>query len=251
MLEPNHELIKTIKQRLAVLEDNVSQAAEKSGRSLSDVVILAVSKRQPVNVIETAYACGVRSFGENYAEEADEKIEQLRHLVDIRWEMVGHVQSRKAGLVAVDFERVHSLDSLKLARKLNISRSENGFQQPLEVLLQLNISGEESKEGLPAWDSDHWEDILPIVSEILTYRNLRLTGLMAMPPLFEDPEQSRPFFQKLRQIRDFLNQQIPGIDLMELSMGTSSDYVVAVEEGATIIRIGTALLGPRIYPHGN
>jgi len=113
--------------------------------------------------------------------------------------------------------------------------------------LQLNISGEASKEGLPAWEKDQWKDLLPIVREILSLGYLRLTGLMTMPPLFDDAERARPFFQRLRQARDYLNQQIPDLELTELSMGTSSDYPVAVEEGATIIRIGTALLGPRIH----
>lgn len=251
MAEPNPELIQTIKQRLEIIESNVTLAAEKSKRIASDVLILAVSKRQPLSIIEAAYACGVRCFGENYAEEADEKIKQLSHLTDIRWEMVGHVQSRKSVLVAADFSRVHSLDSLKLARRLDSARASQESPQPLEVLLQLNVSGETSKEGLPAWEKDQWEDLLPIVSEILSLGYLRLTGLMTMPPLFDDPEHTRPFFQKLRQARDYLNQQIPGLALTELSMGTSSDYSVAVEEGATIIRIGQALLGPRIYPQGN
>lgn len=251
MSEPNPELIQTIKQRLEIIESNVTLAAEKSKRNASDVLILAVSKRQPLSIIEAAYACGVRCFGENYAEEADEKIKQLSHLTDIRWEMVGHVQSRKSALVAADFSRVHSLDSLKLARRLDSARASQQSPQPLEVLLQLNVSGESSKEGLPAWEKDQWEGLLPIVSEILSLAYLRLTGLMTMPPLFDDPERTRPFFQRLRQVRDFLNQQIPGIGLTELSMGTSADYSVAVEEGATIIRIGQALLGPRIYPQGN
>ncbi|MEN6530655.1 MAG: YggS family pyridoxal phosphate-dependent enzyme [Anaerolineaceae bacterium] len=251
MSEPNPEVIQTIKQRLEIIESNVTLAAEKSKRIASDVLILAVSKRQPLSIIEAAYACGVRCFGENYAEEADEKIKQLSHLTDIRWEMVGHVQSRKSALVAEDFSRVHSLDSLKLARRLNSARASQESPQPLEVLLQLNVSGESSKEGLPAWEKDQWEGLLPIVSEILSLWYLRLTGLMTMPPLFDDPERTRPFFQRLRQVRDFLNQQIPGIGLTELSMGTSADYSVAVEEGATIIRIGQALLGPRIYPQGN
>jgi len=247
MSEPNPELIQTIKQRLEIIESNVTLAAEKSKRIASDVLILAVSKRQPLSIIEAAYACGVRCFGENYAEEADEKIKQLSHLTDIRWEMVGHVQSRKSALVAADFSRVHSLDSLKLARRLDSARASQASPQPLEVLLQLNVSAEPSKEGLPAWEKDQWEDLLPIVSEILSLGYLRLTGLMTMPPLFDDAERARPFFQRLRQARDYLNQQIPGLALTELSMGTSSDYPVAVEEGATIIRIGTALLGPRIY----
>ncbi len=251
MSEPDPELIQTIKQRLEIIESNVTLAAEKSKRSASDVLILAVSKRQPLSIIEAAYACGVRCFGENYAEEADEKIKQLSHLTDIRWEMVGHVQSRKSALVAADFSRVHSLDSLKLARRLDSARASQESSQPLEVLLQLNVSGEASKEGLPAWEKDQWEDLLPIVSEILSLGYLRLTGLMTMPPLFDDPERTRPYFERLRQARDYLNQQIPGLGLTELSMGTSADYSVAVEEGATIIRIGQALLGPRIYPQGN
>ncbi len=251
MAENNAELFQTIKERLEIIQSKVTLSAEKSGRSASEVLILAVSKRQPVSVIEAAYACGVRSFGENYAEEAAEKIDQLAHLTDIRWEMVGHVQSRKSGLVAEDFSRVHSLDTLKLARRLDTARSSQEFSQPLEVLLQLNVSGEESKEGLPAWETNQWEELLPIIGEILSLSHLSLTGLMTMPPLFEDPEQSRPFFQRLRQVRDYLNQQIPGLRLTELSMGTSADYSVAVEEGATIIRIGQALLGPRIYPMGN
>lgn len=251
MPEPNPELVRSIKQRLEIVEANVALAAEKSNRTASDVLILAVSKRQPLGVIEAAYACGVRCFGENYAEEAHEKIALLAHLSEIHWEMVGHVQSRKSGLVAADFSRVHSLDSLKLARKLHAARVEQGSTHPIEVLLQLNVSGEASKEGLPAWQKDQWQDLLPIVSEILSLRQMHMTGLMTMPPLFEEPELSRPFFQKLRQARDYLNQQIPNLALMELSMGTSSDYGIAVEEGATIVRVGTALLGPRINPMGN
>jgi len=251
MSEPNPELIQTIKQRLEIIESNVTLAAEKSKRIASDVLILAVSKRQPGRIIEAAESWGVRCVGENYAEEADEKNKQLSHLTDIRWERVGHVQSSKSALVAADFSRVHSLDSLKLARRLDSARANQESPQPLEVVLQLNVSGETSKEGLPAWEKDQWEDLLPIVSEILSLGYLRLTGLMTMPPLFDDPEHTRPFFQKLRQARDYLNQQIPGLALTELSMGTSADYSIAVEEGATIIRIGQALLCPRIYPQGN
>ena len=246
MADTNPELMQTIKQRLEIIQANVTSAAEESDRSPSEVLILAVSKRQPVGVIEAAYDCGLRSFGENYAEEASEKIDQLAHLTDIHWEMVGHVQSRKAGSVAANFSRMHSLDSLKLARRLDTARSSQASTPPLEVLLQLNVSGEESKEGLPAWERNQWEQLLPIISEILPLSHLRLTGLMTMPPLFDDPELSRPFFQRLRQVRDYLKQQITGLQLTELSMGTSSDYFVAVEEGATIIRIGQALLGPRI-----
>ena len=251
MSEINSEIIQTIKQRFEIIEANVTRAAELSCRSASDVLILAVSKRQPVDVIEAAYACGIRSFGENYTGEAHEKIALLTHLSDIRWEMVGHVQSRKSGLVAADFSRVQSLDSLKLAHKLDSARTGMNPAHPLEVFLQLNVSGEAPKEGLPAWKKDQWEELLPVVCDIRSLGHLRLTGLMTMPPLFDDPRQSRPFFRMLREACDYLNGQIPGLELRELSMGTSSDYFVAVEEGATVIRIGTALLGPRINPKGN
>jgi len=251
MEESHAELIQKIKERLEIIQFKLTLAAEKSGRSASDVLILAVRNRQPIGVFEAGYACGLRSFGENYSAEAVDKIHQLAHLKDVRWEMIGHVQSRKSALVAANFSRVHSLDSLKLARRFDSARSGLDNPQPLEVLLEINVSGEASKEGLPAWKNDQWEDLLPFISEVRSFGCLHLTGLMTMPPLFENPEHSRPFFQRLRQARDFLNQQIPGLELTELSMGTSADYGVAVEEGATIIRIGQALLGPRIYPKGN
>ena len=248
MAQTNPELIQGIKQRLEVIETNIALAANKSDRRLSDVLVLAVSKRQPVNVIEAGYACGLRSFGENYVEEAQEKINQLAALEDIRWEMIGHVQSRKSALVAENFSRMHSLDSLKLARRLNSARSTLSSPQVMEVMLELNVSGEASKEGLPACNLKEWEDLLPFINEILSLKYLRLTGLMTMPPFVDDGEENRIYFERLRQVRDFFNQQIPSLGLTELSMGTSCDYVVAIEEGATIIRIGTALLGPRIYP---
>ncbi len=251
MEESHVELVQKIRERLEIIRSKLTLAAEKSGRSASDVLIMAVSKRQPISVIEAGYACGLRSFGENYAEEAVEKIHQLDHLNDVRWEMIGHVQSRKSALVAANFSRVHSLDTLKLARRFDSARSSLGKPQPLEVLLELNVSGEASKEGLPAWKNDQWEDLLPFIGEIQSFGGLQLTGLMTMPPLFENPEHSRPFFQRLRQALDYLNHQIPGLGLTELSMGTSADYCVAVEEGATIIRIGQALLGPRIFRTGN
>jgi len=251
MTESDPVLVQAIKIRLENVEANVAEAAERSGRASSDVLILAVSKRQPVSVIEAAYASGLRYFGENYAEEASEKIAQFADFNNIHWEMIGHIQSRKSGRVAADFSRVHSLDSLKLARRLDAAREEHDNLPALEVLLELNVSGETSKEGIPAWQEGQWEELLPIVSDFADFKNLHLTGLMTMPPLFDDPQESRPFLQRLRLVRDHLNAQIPGLGLTELSMGTSLDYRVAVEEGATIIRLGQALLGPRTKLNGN
>lgn len=251
MEENNPELVQKIKERLEMIQSKLTLAVEKSGRSASDVLVLAVSKRQPIEIIEAGYACGLRSFGENYVEEVQEKIGQLAHLTEIRWEMIGHVQSRKSALVAANFSRVHSLDSLKLARKLDAARSSQDSLQVLEVMLELNVSGETSKEGLPACDQKEWEELLPFINEILSLKYLRLTGLMTMPPLVDVAEENRVYFERLRKVRGFFNQQIPGLGLTELSMGTSCDYPVAIEEGATIIRIGEALLGPRIYKTEN
>jgi pyridoxal phosphate enzyme (YggS family) len=184
-------------------------------------------------------------LGDNYAEQAVQKMDALADLPDLQWEMVGHIQSRKAKLIASRVTRVHSLDSSKLARLLDEQR--DPALPPLQVLLEINISGEESKAGLRGDDPSRWAELLPLVDEVTTYRHLRLTGLMTMPPLQADMEANRVYFRNLRELRDYLNAQRPGLALHELSMGTSADFPVAIEEGATLIRLGEAILGPR--PH--
>ncbi|MDP1779712.1 MAG: YggS family pyridoxal phosphate-dependent enzyme, partial [Anaerolineales bacterium] len=159
--------------------------------------------------------------------------------------MIGHVQSRKAGLVAGNFNMLHSLDSLKLAARLERILGESG--KILPVLLEFNVSREESKFGWPAWDETRWQDLLTEISEIIALPNLKVRGLMTMPPLGETPELSRPFFQKLKRLQEYLSAQFPQVDFSELSMGTSFDYEAAVEEGATFVRVGTALVGGREY----
>jgi hypothetical protein len=159
--------------------------------------------------------------------------------------MIGHVQSRKARLVADHFALVHSLDSLKLARRLDRFADEG--QHDLPVLLELNVGGEESKSGWDASDDARWEAILPELDEVIELPHLRVQGLMTMPPLEMDPQDSRRYFQRLRSLRDRLAYRFPRADWHELSMGTSSDFQVAVEEGATLVRIGTAILGARKY----
>lgn len=237
-------LINEVAQRFDAVSQQIREAAEQAGRSASEIQLIAVSKRQPVESIRAAYACGLRVFGENYAEEALEKMDQLSDLPGICWEMIGHVQSRKARLVANNFARVHSLDSLKLARLLNQNRVD---EKPLEVLLEVNVSGEGTKEGVAGWQEDQWPELLPLVEEITGFERLNLAGLMTMPPLFENASRSSPYFARLRRLREYLNAKIPRLKLVELSMGTSSDYKVAIVEGATIIRVGTDLLGERNY----
>jgi pyridoxal phosphate enzyme (YggS family) len=198
-----------------------------------------------LEIVEAAIAAGIRRLGENYADEAVEKIAALQES-EVEWHMIGHVQSRKADLVARHFVMVHSLDSLKLAARLDRMCGELG--RTLSVLLEFNVSGEESKFGFPAWNEASWPDLMPELDAILQLPHLRVRGLMTMPPYFEDPQKTRPYFRRLTQLQQWLQSNLPGADLPELSMGTSADFPAAVAEGATYIRVGQAILGPR-PPH--
>jgi pyridoxal phosphate enzyme (YggS family) len=201
-----------------------------------------VSKSQPLETIRAAIAVGITIFGENYAEEALGKIAALNE-TEVEWHMIGHVQSRKADLIAANFTMLHSLDSSKLAGRLDRYCGE--LNRILPVLVEFNVSGEESKFGFPAWEEKRWSDLNPDIEKILALSHLRVTGLMTMPPFYEDPEQTRPYFQRLRRLQDYLANQYPQAQWHDLSMGTSLDYIAAVQEGATFVRIGQAILGPR------
>ena len=239
------DIVEAMQSRYTQVMARVADAARRSGRKPQDVLVLAVSKLQSVEKIRAVYSAGIRAFGESYVEEALPKIESLNDLSEARWEMVGHVQSRKAKLVANAFSRIHSLGTQKLARLLDRHREPgNG---PLDVLMQVNLSGEDSKQGIVATKRETWRDVLAFAQELKAYPNSRLTGLMTMPPLFDDPEHNRPYFRQLRELRDYLNEQDPSLNLTELSMGTSYDFEIAVEEGATIVRLGSILLGERQY----
>ena len=243
MKSVNPELISTISQRLNKVNEAINDACARVKRNPNEVTLVTVSKRQPVEIIRAAYACGLRRFGENYAEEAVAKMDALADLKDTQWEMVGHIQSRKAKLIASRVVRVHSLERGKLARLLDQFRDPE--LPPLQVLMEINISGEASKEGLLGDDPTHWSEILPVVDEVVTYPRLKLTGLMTMPPLQVEMEANRAYFRRMRELQDYINAQRPDLNLHELSMGTSTDFPVAIEEGATIIRLGEAILGPR------
>lgn len=239
------ELVVQIQSRLREIRFEVEEACQKAGRSADEVRILAISKRQSVEVIRAAHSLGITSFGESYVQEALEKMSQLSDLQDLHWEMVGHVQSRKAKQVSAHFDRLHSLDSLKLAELLSNHRPEG--MKPLEVYLEVNLAGEESKSGFDAKDQTSWPALVPAMEKIQTLKGIKLTGLMAMPPLFEDAQLRRPYFIKLRQLKEYLNKSIHGLNLIGLSAGTSHDFAIAIQEGATVIRIGERLLGPRNY----
>ncbi len=192
--------------------------------------------------MEAAFEIGARTFGENYAEESIPKIEALRR-EQVEWHMIGHVQSRKAALVAEHFALVHSVDSLKLANRLDRAAAELGRDLP--VLLEYNVGGESGKGGWTAAEESQWPGLLPDAEAIVALPRLQVRGLMTMPPLSPDHEASRVYFSRLRRLRDYLARRLPQASWDELSMGTSADYPVAVEEGATLVRIGQAILGPR------
>jgi pyridoxal phosphate enzyme (YggS family) len=201
-----------------------------------------VSKSQPLDVIQAAIMAGISTFGENYVEEAVEKILALRD-PSINWHMIGHVQSRKSEMVSASFSMLHSLDSVKLARRLERSCQERN--KILPVLLEFNVSGEESKFGFPAWDERLWSVLEQDMEQILVFPHLTVLGLMTMPPFFDDPERTRPYFRQLRRLQEFLKKRYPESTWEDLSMGTSVDFGTAIQEGATFLRIGQAILGPR------
>lgn len=177
------------------------------------------------------------------------KLQSLHEFSAVEWHMIGHVQSRKAQLVAENFTLLHSLDSLKLARRLDRFCGEAG--RTLRTFIEFNVGGEESKSGWAAWDESLWPALLDELAAVIALPNLQVRGLMAMPPLGETAEFSRPYFQKLKRLQNYLTSQFPhadnSADFSELSMGTSTDFKVAVQEGATLVRVGTAIVGPRQY----
>jgi PLP dependent protein len=239
------DLVSSIRENYQFTLDQIATAARKSNRDPSQIRLVVVTKSQPMEVAQAAIEAGVRILGENYPEEGVIKIQSLAEQTGVEWHMIGHVQSRKARLVADHFALLHSLDSLKLAQRLDRFAAENNRSLP--VLLEFNVGGEVSKSGWDASEESQWKALLPDVSSILELAHLRVLGLMTMPPLETNPDDSRRYFQRLRSLRDHFAAQFPRADWHELSMGTSADYTVAVEEGATLVRVGTAIVGARQY----
>ena len=238
-----NSLVTSIRESYLETLDHISNAARKSGRNPEDIRLVVVTKSQPVEVVQAAIEAGVRILGENYPEEGVTKIQSLSGQSGVEWHMIGHVQSRKTRLVVAHFALLHSLDSIKLAQRINRFALESN--RILPVLLEFNVGGEESKSGWDASDESQWDKLFPEIASIVDLSNVRVHGLMTMPPLGTDPEESRRFFKRLRLLRDHLAAQFPKADWHELSMGTSADYAVAVEEGATLVRVGTAIVGAR------
>jgi pyridoxal phosphate enzyme (YggS family) len=236
------ELIHLIYERYQHVNNRIAEANALSENAATSVRLVVVTKSQPIGVVRAAIAAGITTFGENYVAEAVEKIAALEGS-GVEWHMIGHIQSRKAEMVVRNFNMIHSVDSLKLARRLDgICKDIN---RTMSVLLEFNVSGEESKFGLAAWEEKDWPSLLPEIEEMLTLGHLQISGLMTMPPYFDDPEKTRPTFRKLRRLQEFMKDHFPQTEWSELSMGTSVDYITAVQEGATYVRIGEAILGPR------
>ncbi len=236
-----------MRERMEQVLTRIATAAQSAGRNPEEVQLVVVTKTHPPETVYAAIAAGACCLGENYAEEGIEKMQTLAAMgVDlalVQWHMIGHVQSRKAPLIAQYFDLIHSLDSVKLAQRLNQYAGEH--HRTLPVFLQLNVSGEESKSGLAAWQENHQKTLVETVASILTCPHLKIQGLMTVPPFFDEPEQARPYFRKLRDWRDFLAKEFPDVTWKHLSMGMSGDFEVAIQEGATLVRIGTAILGAR------
>ena len=232
---PVEEARQQMADNLDRVRKKIEMALQKSADPAREVTLVAVSKRQPLDRIRALAAAGQVHFGENYVQEGLEKIKDLENL-EIKWHFTGSLQSNKARFIPGHFSLVHSLDSVKLARALQKKAAELGIVQP--VLIQVNLAGEVQKAGV---DPDH---VPELIQETGRMDHLDVQGLMLMPPLADDPEESRPYFTGLRKMRDTLEQET-GRRLPHLSMGMSQDFVQAVEEGATLVRVGSLLLGPR------
>lgn len=224
------------KKRLENVKDRINKAAFKCGRDPESIHLVAVSKTISANRVREAIMAGVTTLGENYVQEARNKFNILGTF-PVSWHFIGHLQSNKAKYAVRLFDLIHSVDTLKLAHELN--KQANKVNKVQDILIQINISKEPSKSGSDIQNSAN------LIKDILLLENLSVKGLMAMPPFFNNPEKARPYFTALRVLRDQIQKVFPGIVLNELSMGMTGDFEVAIEEGATLVRIGTAIFGER------
>ncbi len=226
----------TISQNLQRIQQRVHNACQRARRDPAHVRLVAVSKTKPAAMIEAALQAGQTLFGESYAQEFSSKFDELSDKVE--WHFIGALQSNKVKYLRGKVQLIHSVDRLSLARE--IDRQWGKIDRVADILLQLNLGGEASKAGA---DEEELETLLRQVAEL---PNLRVRGLMALPPYLEDPEQVRPYFRRLRELATLLRERkIPNVALRELSMGMSHDFEVAIEEGATLIRVGSAIFGER------
>ena len=230
----------SIVENLERVQEKIHAAALRAGRKPRDILLIGVSKTHPAESVREAYAAGLRHFGENRVQEWEGKLPALADLQGT-WHLIGHLQSNKAARATKAFHSIDSVDDVQLAERLNRAQAEKNAQEKLRVLLEVHLGGEESKSGASEAD-------LPEITErTLLCQHLELAGLMCIPPFRENPEEARPFFARLRTLKEQLESRL-GIQLPVLSMGMSHDFEAAIEEGSTEIRVGTAIFGTRAKP---
>jgi pyridoxal phosphate enzyme (YggS family) len=230
----------TVAQNIGLIRERIAAAARRGGRRSEQITLMAVSKTFSAELIREAYNAGIRVFGENRVQEFSQKSEALRDLRDTDWHMIGHLQSNKAAQATELFTALDSLDSLKVAEKLNASAQRLG--KKLVVLVEVNVGGEPAKSGL-APQSRELEELLRAAPEL---EHLEFCGLMTIPPFNKEPEQARPYFRKLGELRKHIaGRELPAVRMDIMSIGMSYDFEVAIEEGSTCVRVGTAIFGER------
>ncbi len=230
----------SVAENIARVRERIQAAAMRAGRDADDITLMAVSKTFPADSIREAYEAGIRQFGENRVQEFAGKVKDLDDLGEARWHMIGHLQSNKATKASELFHAVDSVDSFKLAEKLNEAAIK--ANKTLAVLIEINVGGEEAKTGV-APGSPELDHLLSAARQL---ERLQVKGLMTIPPFFDDPEATRSYFRTLRELRDQIAaRNLPGVEMAALSMGMSHDFEVAIQEGSTCVRVGTAIFGER------
>lgn len=231
-----------LKENLRTVEEKIEAACKRAGRSRDEVTLIAVSKTKPLEMLQEIYDAGTRHFGENKVQELCDKMEQMPS--DIQWHMIGHLQRNKVKYIVGKVALIHSVDTYRLAEEINIQAKKRNITVP--ILVEVNIAGEESKFGISA------EDAILLVEDISRLENVQIKGLMTIAPYVADPEENRLYFRRIKQLSvDITNKNIDNVSMEILSMGMTGDYEVAIEEGATMVRVGTGIFGERIYKKSN
>ena len=227
-----------IRDNIEQVQQNIKNACMRSKRDASEVTLIAVSKTKPVADIEEAYSTGTRDFGENKVQEIDEKYPVLPK--DIKWHLIGHLQTNKVKYIVDKVHLIHSVDSIKLAGQIETEAVKHGVE--VNILIQVNVANEDTKFGL------RYDDVIDTIKVISEFKHLHIKGLMTIAPFTDNPEDNRVYFKKLKELFDKISKvNIPNVEMKELSMGMTGDYEVAVEEGATLVRVGTGIFGNRVY----
>lgn len=226
------------KKNLEVIEENICNACKKAGRSRDEVTLIAVSKTKPVEDLQAVYDLNIRDFGENKVQELKDKIEVMPK--DMKWHMIGHLQRNKVKYIIGKVELIHSVDSLRLAEEISKQAKKNNVNA--DILVEVNIGDEDSKFGIST------DEVIELVKDIAKLDNIFIKGLMCVAPYVVDSEENRPLFHKIKDLSvDIMSENIDNVSMSILSMGMSNDYQVAIEEGATMVRIGSNLFGKRDY----